>query len=186
MEDKIQLKITSALPISEKNSLLKGMDINMEALSSLLTTLRDELDRGRTSDEPEEMTDKDLEGDYRIAYDLCQKASYRDALPILLGLLADRPFDQRFHFAAGICFQQLQEYVPAAVLFGQALMLNTDDAASAFRLGESLVAAGQAERAEHAFDMALELINADYDNFYNLSGPTEAWLTQLRTDTSKG
>lgn len=167
-------------PPSGMAALLAEMNRNLETLPELLIKLRPLFENGTTLGELKSVTANELEQLYKVAYDLCQQEAYQDALSVLLNLVAHNPRDPRFHFATAMCFQQLQEPIPAAMLYAQALLLDPADAASAFRMGEALAATEQLEQATQAFDLALALINADYDRYHHLYGPTQTWLQQLR------
>jgi tetratricopeptide (TPR) repeat protein len=171
-------------PPSGIEALLAEMNRNLETLPELLVKLQPLFEKGTTLGELKSVTADELEQIYKVAYDLCQQEAYEDALTVLLNLIAHNPRDPRFHFATAMCFQQIQEPIPAAMLYAQALLLDPADAASAFRMGEALAATGQLEQATQAFDMALVLINADYDRYHHLYGPAQTWLQQLRVTPS--
>lgn len=161
-------------------ALLEEVTEKLQGFLTLLVELRPLLERGVTLYGTKNREEADTEQLYKTAYDLFDIAAYQDALPILLHLIAHNLHDPRFPFAAGMCFQQLQQPFYGALLFSQTLLLNSDDAASAFRLGECLALLEQPEQALEAFEMALELIHANVESYPHLQEPTEARLQALR------
>jgi len=106
------------------------------------------------SDEP---TLDQLEAVYATARGLCDQGNYRFASALALHLATHKPGEPRFSFLAGVCMQQLNAPSTAVRFFCFALMNGGDHPAALFRLGECLLALGDAASADRAFDAALDV-----------------------------
>lgn len=73
------------------------------------------------------------------------------------GLVQAAPLEQRFQFGLGLCLQEAGRITEALRHYGVAYVLDASDAACAFRMGECLAAAGQAEEAREAFEATMAL-----------------------------
>lgn len=173
----------STLPRSNRSRLLEQLESSLQAMPETLAALLPQLGQGATLAEIRGVPPEELEQMYRMAYELCESESWRDALTVLLHLVALDNLDARFHFAAGICLQQLGEPACAVLSFGQALMLDPSDPACAFRLAETLEAVGQAEQAIELSKASLELMDAAADDsaHHLLRAAAQAQLTRLRS-----
>jgi tetratricopeptide (TPR) repeat protein len=172
----------STPPISARGVLLSEIAGSLVALPDMLVQMLPELENGATLAQLKGLSNDDLEETYRVAYGLCAENAWEDALPVLLHLLAHSPFDARFFFAAGMCFQQTQQPMAACVAYGQSLALAPADAATAFRMGESLAALGELRQAAEAFELAADLAAADEDRFHPLLDLARAGAVQLRRE----
>ncbi|MDO9436089.1 tetratricopeptide repeat protein [Hydrogenophaga sp.] len=168
------------LPQSAQAALLAQMEDNAEALfEDLMRTAPRFKEDGTTLAEAKGMTGEELESWYETGYGLFQEEAWRDALTVFTYLTAHDPFDIRFTFAAGMCFQQLDDALAATVAYAQALMLDSERADIAYRLGEALADIGQTPQARSVLTMALELIRDNVDRFHHLQTPTEELLLAL-------
>ena len=131
-----------------------------EGLQNLQETLeqcREQLEQGTTLGELRGITDDEYDALYRIARDLCDKGDFHHALPVALQLALHNPANYRYPFIAGACLQRLGHAPQAALMYALACDVNPDDAASAYRLGECLVAAERPEEAKQFLHKAVEL-----------------------------
>jgi len=150
----------------------------VEQLSERLATLPDELEwlqslaaSGHTLAEVRGISSDELDALYGVGYDLCNEGSFHHALPIALQLVLHAPREPRYSFMAGSCLQRQNQPEQAVLLFAQTLLLQPDDAAAAYRLGESLLAI---DRNEEARDVLLETVelcrgNERYRRIYELA-----------------
>lgn len=111
-------------------------------------------DRASHASEP---TNEQLESVYTTASGLCDEGNFQFAAALALHLFTYKPGDPRFGFMAGTCMQRLGMHANAAKFFCHALVTGGDHPASLFRLGECLLALGDTENADRAFDAALDV-----------------------------
>ncbi len=104
-----------------------------------------------------EPTPQQLEAVYDTACRLCDEDNFRFASALALHLAAYKPGDPRFTFLAGTCMQRLGMPSSAARFFCFSLVNGGDHPAALFRLGECLLAVGDTENADRAFDVALDV-----------------------------
>lgn len=95
-------------------------------------------------------------GLYEIAVRLCDAGEFLHALPIALALVA-RHEDARFAFLAGTCLQRLAQFDLAIPMYQLALAHDRTHAATAYRLGEVLLAQGLKQEGRQALELAVEL-----------------------------
>lgn len=104
-----------------------------------------------------EPTTEQLEAVYDTACRLCDEENFRFASALALHLVTYKPVEPRFSFLAGTCMQRQGMPSSAARFFCSALVFGGDHSASLFRLGECMLALGDAVNAERAFDAALDV-----------------------------
>ncbi len=173
------------LPRSAQASLLAHMEDNAALLfEDLLRSATRFQEDGTTLADAKGMTTEDLETLYEMGFGLFQDEAWRDALTVFIHLAAQNPFDIRFPFAAGMCFQQLDDALAATVAYSQALMLDSARADIAFRLGEALADIGQTPQAQGILAVALELIGENLDQYHHLQSPTEELLAALESTST--
>ena len=88
---------------------------------------------------------------FHVATQRCDEGDFAKAIPIALNLLVIDPFDFRYSFMLGSCFQRTgrpREAIPFFLLSAQA----KKTPASFFRLGECYAAIDDAPNAVKAFD----------------------------------
>jgi predicted Zn-dependent protease len=168
-------------PLSPRSALLQEIEGGLAGLPQMLVDMLPQLEQGISPAQARGVDPAQIEERYRIAYELCQEESWRDALPVLLHLLALSPFDARFHFAAGMCLVHLEEDMPAAMAFSQALMLDPSNAASAFRLAETLERLGEGEKAAQGYRATVQLAQEDIERYHHLRELAEARLHAMGT-----
>ncbi len=109
------------------------------------------------------ITGEELEAVYRLAY-ACLKAGHvRQAFEHASFLVCNDPWDRRFHMIAGVCLQQLGQFDAAYRSYTQALAFDATDAICTYRVGECLLAMGDAADARSAFQAAVKLSWANPD-----------------------
>jgi tetratricopeptide (TPR) repeat protein len=108
------------------------------------------------SDDAEPTVDQ-LEAVYETACQLCDEGNFKFASALALHLATYRPVEPRFCLLAGTCMQQLGLQASAARFFCFSLLHGGDHPGALFRLGECLLALGDAENADRAFDAALDV-----------------------------
>ncbi len=149
----------------------------VQQMSERLAALPDELDwlpslsaSGRTLAEVRGVSPAELDALYGVGYGLCEEGSFHHALPIALQLVLHAPLDPRYSFMAASCLQRQNQPEHAVLLFAQTLLLQPDDAAAAFRLGECLLALDRREEACEVLSEAIELSrgNERYRRIYDL------------------
>jgi tetratricopeptide (TPR) repeat protein len=94
------------------------------------------------------------------------------------GLVQAAPLEQRFQFGLGLCLQEAGRISDALRHYGVAYVLDASDAACAFRMGECLAAAGQAEEAREAFEATVALSKLP-SNSVQVGQLAQAALVQL-------
>lgn len=104
-----------------------------------------------------EPTTEQLEAVYDTACGLCDEGNFQFAAGLALHLFTYKPSDPRFGFMAGTCMQRLGLPGNAAKFFCHALVMGGDHPAALFRLGECMLALGDHENADRAFDAALDV-----------------------------
>lgn len=177
---------TTPPQLSEQSALLAHMEDNAESLVEDLARLLPQVkEDGRTLADIKGWNRGEIEALYEMGHGLFQQEAWRDALTVFVHLAAHDPFDIRFQFAAGMCFQQLDDPLAASVAHSHALMLDAMRADVAFRLGESLADAGQTEPAEQVLKTTLELINENFEQFHHLRGPAQERLAALATASTQ-
>lgn len=132
------------------------------ASSSSEVSAAEALDRlfaGETLAQINETSQEELEALYAQSCDLVELEDFDGALDVLLSLVAQDPYDFRFQFGYGLCLQQLGRVEAAAKHYALAWILDSSDAASAYRLGECHVALGDRDAAVEAFQTAIALCN---------------------------
>jgi tetratricopeptide (TPR) repeat protein len=169
-----------ALPRSEHSLFLEHLEHTLQSLPDTLARLMPQLRDGATLAQLRGVPPEEIERMYRTAYDLLEAQSWRDALTVLLNLVALDNQDARFHFAAGLCLQQLGEHLGAAMSFGQAMLLEPADPAHAFRLGEALATIGHRDRAIEVVNAALEMLDARPNDQHALRRAAQALVERLR------
>ncbi len=107
------------------------------------------------------ITGEELEAVYRLAYACLEVGHVRQAFEHASFLVCNEPWDRRFHVIAGACLQQLGQFEAAYRSYTQALAFDASDAAITFRVGECLLAMGEAADAHSAFEAAVTLSWAD-------------------------
>ena len=112
---------------------------------------------GETLAEIREVAEEQLEATFSAACDLVDSEDFDGAIDHLLSLVIHDPYDHRFQFGYALCLQQLGRFQDAAKHFGLACMLEPDEPATAFRLGECLAALGDRDLAADAFGVAIGL-----------------------------
>lgn len=115
----------------------------------------------RAPGQPAEPTVEQLEAVYQTACKLCDEDNFQFAAALALHLFTYKPGDPRFGFLAGSCMQRLGLHASAVKFFCFALVSGGDHPAALFRLGECLLALGDKENAELAFDAALDVSRGD-------------------------
>jgi tetratricopeptide (TPR) repeat protein len=88
---------------------------------------------------------------FHVATQRCDDGEFAKAIPIALNLLVINPFDFRYSFMLGSCFQRTsrpREAIPFFLLSAQAKKIP----ATFFRLGECFAAIDDAPNAVKAFD----------------------------------
>lgn len=99
---------------------------------------------------------------HQLARSLCDRGDFLLALPLAM-FCACYEADQPDHsFLTGACLQRLGQPVAAAQFYRTALQLNETDAASAYRLGECLEAAGHREDARHLYQWTVDLARGKF------------------------
>lgn len=126
------------------------------------------------------ITEEELEAVYRLAYGALDSGNVRQAFEHAAFLVCNDPWDPRFHVIAGVCLQQLGQFEAAYRSYTQALAFDATDAVSTYRVGECLLALGEAADAHSAFEAAVKLSWADPAH----TSVREAALQQL--DQSSG
>ena len=84
-----------------------------------------------------------------------------DALDDAFVLVANDPWERAFLLALAWCLHHLGQWESAGGFYSVALMLDATDALCAFRIGECLVAMGEAVQAREAFEAAITLSALD-------------------------
>jgi predicted Zn-dependent protease len=115
----------------------------------------------RAPGEVTEPTPEQLEAVYDTACKLCDQDNFQFAAALALHLFTYKPGDPRFGFLAGSCMQRLGLNASAVKFFCFALVAGGDHPAALFRLGECLLALGDKENAERAFDASLDVSRGD-------------------------
>jgi len=126
-------------------------------LQETLDQCREQLEQGYTLGELRGVTDEEYAALYQIARDFCDRGDFRHALPVALQLALHDPANYRYPFIAGACLQRLGQPEPAALMYALACDVNPDDAASAYRLGECLIAASRPDEAKSFLHKAVDL-----------------------------
>lgn len=171
---------SAPIPLSAQAALLAQMEEGAgPLLDDLVRLLPGFQESGTTLAESKELEADDIESLYEMGHGLFLQEAWRDALTVFIHLTAHDPFDLRFQFAVGMCFQQLEDPLAATVAYSQALMLSPERADIAYRLGEALADAGQTEQAGQILKAARDLINENFDLYHHLQGPTEDKLRSL-------
>lgn len=98
-----------------------------------------------------------IEARYEQGLAALAQARYDEAADAFAEAAVARPQVSRYHFALGLCLQQLDGVSAALEQFATALALDATDAAAAFRLGECFHALGQLDDAREALQMAVQL-----------------------------
>jgi len=159
----------------------------VEQLSERLAAMPDELDwllslaaSGRTLAEVRGISLDELDALYGVGYELCNEGSFHHALPIALQLVLHAPREPRYSFMAGSCLQRQNQPEHAALLFAQTLLLQPEDAAAAYRLGECLLAVDRNDEARNVLLEAVELCrgNERYRRIYELASQRLAALSR--------
>lgn len=107
------------------------------------------------------ITGEELEAVYRLAYDALEGGNVRQAFEQAAFLVGNDPWDRRFHVIAGVCLQQLGQFDAAYRSYTQALAFDATDAICTYRVGECLLAMGEASDAHSAFEAVVKLSWAD-------------------------
>jgi tetratricopeptide (TPR) repeat protein len=124
-----------------------------QALAGVLTRLFGGEALAEIDDVPQER----LEVIYEESCDLIDREDFEGAFDLLVYLVMANPYDFRFQFAYALCLQQFAQIADAAKHFGLAWLLDSNDAGSAFRIGECLAALGDRDAAAEAFETAIAL-----------------------------
>lgn len=150
----------------------------VEQLSERLAALPNELDwlqslaaSGRTLAEVRGISVDELNALYGVGYDLCNEGSFHHALPIALQLVLHAPREPRYSFMAGSCLQRQHQPEQALLMFAQTLLLQPEDAAAAYRLGECLLALDRQEEARKVLLETVEMCRGNelYRRIYELA-----------------
>ncbi len=131
-----------------------------DGLTNLQQTLeqcREQLEQGYTLGELRGVTEAEYAALYRIARDFCDRGDFHHALPVALQLTLHNPANYRYPFIAGACLQRLGQPERAALMYALACDANPDDAASAYRLGECLIATSRPDEARQFLHKAVDL-----------------------------
>lgn len=115
----------------------------------------------RAQGEVTEPTPEQLEAVYDTACKLCDEDNFQFAAALALHLFTYKPSEPRFGFLAGSCMQRLGLNGSAVKFFCFALVAGGDHPAALFRLGECLLALGDKDNAERAFDASLDVSRGD-------------------------
>ena len=129
----------------------------LQKLGETLEQCRAQLEQGYSLGQLRGITDAEYDALYRIARDLCDKGDFHHALPVALQLALHNPSNYRYPFIAGACLQRLGRHEQAALMYALACDVNPDDAASAYRLGECLIAAKRPDDARQFLHKAVDL-----------------------------
>lgn len=129
----------------------------LQNLQETLEQCREQLQQGYTLGELRGITADEYAALYQIARDFCDQGDFHHALPVALQLAVHNPADYRYPFIAGACLQRLGQPAPAALMYALACDVNPDDAASAYRLGECLIAANRPDEARQFLHKAVDL-----------------------------
>ena len=121
------------------------------------------LNHGVTPADLRGITGDELEAVYRLAYAALDAGEVREAFEHASFLVCNDPWDRRFHVIAGVCLQQLGQLEAAYRSYTQALAFDATDATCTYRVGECLLAMGEAAGARSAFEAAVKLSWADLD-----------------------
>lgn len=130
---------------------------SLEDLPQTLEQCRRWLEQGYTLGELRGISEDGYTALYTMARELCDQGNFHHALPIALQLAFHQPTDKRFPFIAGACLQRLGHPQKAALMYALASDVDTDDAASNFRLAECLLATGHTEEAKPFLHKAIDL-----------------------------
>lgn len=136
---------------------------DISAAQQLLTRAGASIDRllsGSDADRLAAMIDVDadaVERRYEDGVVALQDARYGEAADAFAEAAVARPDIARYHFALGLCFQQLDHVNEALEQFATALALDATDAAAAFRLGECFMAGNRFDDAREALRMSVQL-----------------------------
>jgi len=140
-----------------------GMPASIAALKSqeleaLLQSMREAGSCGETLAARRGIKPEALKAKFDEASALCHQHHFEQALPLALDLVMLEPHDWSHHFLLASCLQRQKTPRPAHAALFYALALDLGpNPLSAYRLGESLAAAGHEQGAVHAFDRAVAL-----------------------------
>ncbi len=142
---------------SEVADIVGQLTEGLQNLQETLEQCREQLEQGYSLGQLRGITDEEYDALYRIARDLCDKGDFHHALPVALQLALHNPANYRYPFIAGACLQRLGHHEQAALMYALACDVNPDDAASAYRLGECLIAAKRPDDAKQFLHKAIDL-----------------------------
>ncbi len=159
-------------------AIVEQLSARLAALPAELDGLRSLAESGRTLAEVRGITSDELDALYDVAYGLCDEGSFHHALPIALQLVLHAPHNPRYSFMAASCLQRQQQPKHAALLFAQTLLLQPEDAAAAYRLGECLLALNHKDEAREVLLETVELCRGKerYRKLYDLASERLASL----------
>ncbi len=129
----------------------------LQHLEETLAQCREQLEQGYSLGQLRGITEDEYDALYRIARDLCNQGDFHHALPVALQLALHNPANYRYPFIAGACLQRLGHHAQAALMYALACDVNPDDAASAYRLAECLIAARRPDDAKPFLHKAIDL-----------------------------
>lgn len=147
----------------EVATIVRQLTDGLQNLRPVLEQCREQLEQGYMLGELRGITESEYEALYKIARELCDQGDFHHALPVALQLTLHKPVDARFAFMAGACLQRLEQTEPAALMYALALDADPEHAAAAYRLGESLITAGNREEARTFLNKAIDLCYGRFD-----------------------
>lgn len=141
----------------EVAGIVDQLSEGLQNMQETLDQCREQLEQGYSLGDLRGITDAEYDALYRIARELCDSGDFHHALPVALQLTLHNPANYRYPFIAGACLQRLGHHAQAALMYALACDVNPDDAASAYRLGECLIAARRPDDAKPFLHKAIEL-----------------------------
>ena len=152
-------------------AIVEQLSERLSVLPAELDGLRSLAESGRTLAEIRGITTDELDALYDMAHELCDEGSFHHALPIALQLVLHAPHNPRYGFMAASCLQRQNRPEQALLLFAQTLLLQPEDAAAAYRLGECLLALNHYNEAREILLETVELCRGKerYRKLYDLA-----------------
>lgn len=147
--------------------LLQECSAALENPEALAEVARSILSGSAAARARKDVTPHEMAHWFLVAAQRCDDGDFDRAIPIALNLLVSDPFDFRYSFMLGSCFQRTgrpREAIPFFLLCAQ---VNKEAPASFFRLGECFAAIDDAPNAVKAFDTVTTMTRG-YSEFAEL------------------